>query len=473
MAGPVTTEAEAELRAALPGSAFRDLEPRYLEEGRGLWHGTGGLLIAPRTAEELSAAMRIAARHRISVIPYGGGTGTVGGQIGHGLDRPLIVSLERMTRIRAVHPEANVLIAEGGAILADVHRAADAAGRLFPLSLGSEGSARIGGLLGTNAGGTNVLRYGNARELTLGVEAVMADGSILRGLKRLRKDNSGYDLRGLLVGSEGTLGIITAAALRLFPIPAETGAAMLVVRSPKAALALLGLARERLGEQVSGFELMERTGLRFLKEALPNLRAPFEELPEWSVLVDIGLAEGQDAKEALSGLYEAAVAEDLVTDGVIAGSEAQRQAFWDYREAMPLANRHVGAICSQDISVPLERLPDFIEAGRAAVAEIGPFRINCFGHVGDGNLHFNVFAPEGESRDAYRANGTDRRLIAAIHDVVHEMEGSISAEHGVGRLKVGDLERYQDPVKLAAMRAIKRALDPSGILNPGAVLRAD
>jgi FAD/FMN-containing dehydrogenase len=316
----------------------------------------------------------------------------------------------------------------------------------------------------------NVLRYGNARDLCLGLEAVLPDGRIWHGLKRLRKDNTGYDLRNLLIGSEGTLGVITAASLRLFPRPRSEAAAFLVVDSPAAALRLLSLARAELGEGITAFELIARQGLDFLRETLPDQRQPFAVPPDWSVLIDVGLHGAQDARAALERVFEAGMDAGLVTDGVLSQSEEQRATFWQTREKIPEANRLIGSVSSHDVSLPLGALPEFIARGPGVVARLGPFRINCFGHLGDGNLHYNVFPPKGESRDTFRHMQGD--VQRAIHDLVHEMGGSVSAEHGIGRMKVADLERYGDPAKLAAMRAIKAALDPRGIMNPGAVLRA-
>jgi FAD/FMN-containing dehydrogenase len=314
----------------------------------------------------------------------------------------------------------------------------------------------------------NVLRYGNARDLCLGIEAVLPDGQILQGLSRLRKDNTGYDLRNLLIGSEGTLGVITAAALKLSPVPAENGTAMLVVPSPAAALRVLSLGRSKMGEGISAFELIHRQGLDFLQEVLPNVRLPFTQLPEWLVLIDVGLSGGLVPQEALTELFEAALAEGLVTDGLIAQSETQRQDLWAVRESIPEANRLIGSVSSHDISVPMSCIPEFISLAGQRIAALGEFRINCFGHVGDGNLHYNVFPGQGRSRDEY-AN-LRASIKQTVHDLVHEMGGSVSAEHGIGRLKTGDLKNYGDPVHLSAMWAIKAALDPNGIMNPGAVL---
>jgi FAD/FMN-containing dehydrogenase len=458
------------LAPLLPANTLSDPAPGYLEEPRGRYRGHGGLLARPRNVQEVSAILRACHHARVAVLPYGGGTGLVGGQIAPDGPKPLILSLDRMTAIRAVYTEENVLVAEAGAVLSDVQAAAGEAGRLFPLSLASEGSARIGGLLATNAGGVNVLRYGNARELCLGLEVVMADGRIWHGLKRLRKDNTGYDLRDLIIGSEGTLGVITAASLRLYPIPAGQGAALMVVPDPRAALDLLALARDRIGESISAFELIAGQGLEFEAETMPALRQPFATPPGWTVLIEVGLPMGLDPAGALEDLFEAAAESGLVTDGLIASSEAQRRDFWQMRESLPEANRLIGAISSHDISVPLGRVPEFIERAGPALTEIGRYRVNCFGHLGDGNLHYNVFPMPGHTR----ADHEDERdaIKRCVHDLVHELDGSVSAEHGIGRLKVADLERYGDPVKLEAMRAIKTALDPHGILNPGAVLHS-
>jgi len=460
----------ADLRGALPAAAFRPIAPGYLEEPRGKMQGRALAVIAPASAEEVATVLRIAGAAGQGVVPYGGGTGLVGGQVAVDRPPPILLSLERMARVRAIHPDEGVLIVEAGAILADIHKAAADHGLLFPLALASDGSCRIGGNLATNAGGVNVLRYGNARDLCLGLEAVLPDGKIWHGLRRLRKDNTGYDLRNLLIGSEGTLGVITAASLRLFPRPRSEAAAFVVVDSPAAALRLLALARAELGEGITAFELIARQGLDFLRETLPDQRQPFGAPPDWSVLIDVGLHGDRDAAAALERVFEAGMAAGLVRDGVLSQSEEQRATFWQAREKIPEANRLVGSVSSHDVSLPLGALPAFIDRGREVVARLGPFRINCFGHLGDGNLHYNVFPPRGESRDAYRHMQGD--VQRAIHDLVHAMGGSVSAEHGIGRLKVADLERYGDPAKLAAMRAIKAALDPKGIMNPGAVLRA-
>jgi FAD/FMN-containing dehydrogenase len=422
----------------------------------------------PRRTEEVARIVRACAAARVGVVPWGGGTGLVGGQTRPVGPAPLLLSLERMSALRGAFPAENALVVEAGMILADVQAEAARIGRLFPLSLASEGSCRIGGNLASNAGGTAVLRYGNARDLCLGLEAVLPDGSVFNGLKRLRKDNAGYDLRHLLIGSEGTLGIITAASLRLFPVPAANVVAMLAVPSPAAALDLLGLAQGRLGGMVSTFELIHRMGFDFLAETLPDLRAPFDPLPEWTVLVELGLPAALEPEPTMAALYAESAARGLVSDGVIATSKAQAAALWHLREMIPEANRRIGAVSSHDISLPLSEIPGFIAAAPAALRALGDFRINCFGHLGDGNLHWNVFPVQGVDRRTH--DGIRDQVKAVVHGMVHERGGSVAAEHGVGRLKVADLVRYADPGKLAAMRAIKAALDPLGIMNPGAVL---
>jgi FAD/FMN-containing dehydrogenase len=456
------------LKAQLPAGCLREPGAADLEEPRGRWRGRAAAVACPESTAEVAMILRMAAAARVGVVPLGGGTGLVGGQVmGEGAV-PLILSLERMNRIRDLDGPGATIVVEAGCILAQVQAAAEGVGRLFPLSLGSEGSARIGGLLATNAGGTGVLRWGNMRDLCLGLEVVMADGQVWHGLKRLRKNNMGYDLRHLMIGSEGTLGVITAASLRLFPRPVHIGAALLVVPGPEAALALLSMAQARMGEGISAFELISGVGLRFLAETMPDLRRPFDPAPDWMVLIDLGMTE--DPAPALEALLEEAAEAGLVEDGVIAQSQAQRAQFWSIRESIPEANRRIGGVSNHDISVPLASVPTFIQRASPALAQIGDFRINCFGHLGDGNLHYNVFPMPGFSRADH--DHQREAIKACVHDLVQELGGSVSAEHGIGRLKVHDLERYGDPVALGAMRAIKAALDPLGILNPGAVLRA-
>ena len=468
MLNAFTHDTAAALGAALPELRLKPAEQRYLEEPRGKWTGLQTYVAAPRSAEDVAAIIRFANTHKIGIQPYGGGTGLVGGQLTTKGPEPLILSLENMNAIRAIHPEENALIAEAGVTLETVHNAAADVNRLFPLTYGSKGTAQIGAGLAVNSGGLNVLRYGMARDLCLGIEAVLPNGDILHGLKRLKKDNTGYDLRHLLIGSEGTLGIITAAALKLSPRPAHTATAFLAVPNPTAALDLLARTWDTAGEVISAFEILNSTGFHFLKEKFPDTRQPFETPPDWSVLVEIATPAGTDPQAILETVFAEAYDADLVTDGRIASSGQQADDFWAVRETIPLANRAIGAIASHDISLPLSDLAEFIDTTGTQLADIAPVRVNCFGHLGDGNLHYNVYPPAGKDRKDFA--DVAAAISDRVHDNVVERGGSFSAEHGIGRLKTADLARYGDPAKLTAMRTLKAALDPNGILNPGAVI---
>ena len=458
-----------DIAAGLPPAALRDPDGGYLSEPRSKWRGRAALVVAPGSTDEVAEVVRRCAATRTPIVPYGGGTGLVGGQVAPDGPPPVVLSLERMSRIRAVHADENVLVADAGATLAEVQAAAADADRLFPLSYASEGTARIGGALSANSGGLAVLRYGTARALCLGIEAVLPDGQVHHGLVRLRKDNTGYSLRDLLIGAEGTLGVITAASLRLFPRPARTGTALLALDGgPAAGLALLSLLRDRAGDGLSAAELIHREGLEFRVETGLTPDWPMAGMPEWSMLVEIGLSTG-DPDQILEDAFVAAAEAGIVTDGVVARSEAQRADLWAIRETLPEANRLIGAIASHDVALPLSEIAAFDDRARAAMAKIGPMRINAFGHLGDGNLHWNLFPPKGQAAADWKDRADE--VSRTVHDLVHAHGGSISAEHGIGRLKVADLERYGDPAKLSAMRAIKAALDPLGIMNPGAVLR--
>jgi len=464
-----TSEFITKLTAALPDGTISDPAAAYLNEPRDLYQGTAACLVRPRTVEEIALTVKLCNEHKVGIIPYAGGTGLVGGQVAALDPAPILVSVERMTSIRAIDPDNNTMTVDAGVILTDIQEAADQADRLFPLSLAAEGSCRIGGNLATNAGGVQVLRYGNTRDLCLGIEAVMPDGSIYHGLKGLRKDNTGYDLRNLLIGSEGSLGLITGATLKLHAKPEKLTTAMTVVPSPAAAVKLLQVMQTALDGLVSGFELIHGMGLDFLAEKLPDVRHPFATRPEWMVLVEAG--GGTDARldERMFAALEGAIEDELVLDVLIAQNMQQRQEFWSVREHIPLANRAVGSVSSHDISVPVSAVPEFIQTGFDAIAALGDLRVNCFGHVGDGNLHYNVFPAAGLNRKDL----LDKRVMIkkTIHDLVHQFDGSVSAEHGIGRLKVTDLETYADPTKLAMIKAIKTALDPNGIMNPGVIIR--
>ncbi|MEL7107123.1 MAG: FAD-binding oxidoreductase [Pseudomonadota bacterium] len=455
------------LTKALGPTAIRPTQPGYLEEPRGLWRGRAGVVVAPASTQDVAQVIAVARETGTPVIPYSGGTGLVGGQVTE-TGAPIILSMDRMTTIREVHTYENVVVVDAGCTLAAVQQAAATIERLFPLSYGSEGTARIGGALSVNSGGLNVLRYGMARDLCLGIEAVLPDGSIFHGLKRLRKDNTGYDLRHLLIGSEGTLGVITGASLRLVPRPTDVGTAMLAVPDPEAALGLFHLVQDRVGDGVSAFEVLSGTGFEFLAEAgLPH-KPVFDVRPEWSVLMELGLFGGRDPSLMLEEIFSEALEAGLVTDGVVASSGQQRADLWAIRETIPLANRAVGAVASHDVSLPLSEVAGFLAEAPRALAKVAKIRINAFGHLGDGNIHFNLFAPKGQSAKDFSA--LRETLSEVITEMVVAKGGSFSAEHGIGRLKVATLQRYGDPARLAAMRAIKDALDPMGLMNPGAVL---
>lgn len=454
--------------AAFGDKIVRKAPVAYLKELRGRYYAPKMTLLCPHTTDEVAKIVTFCAENNIPIVPFGGGTGLVGGQIKEDGDA-IILSVERMTKIRKIYKNENVMIVEAGAILANVQKAADDADLLFPLSLASEGSCCIGGNLATNAGGVQVLRYGNMRDLCLGIEAVLPDGSVYHGLHRLRKDNTGYDIRNLLIGSEGSLGIITAAVLKLFPKPKECTTAFVSVASPQDAITLLISAQENLGGLVSAFELIGKQGFLFLQEAMPQVRLPFKTIPQWGILLEAVGGKNAGLDDRILTVFEKAMKLGLVKDVILAQSESQRNEFWNVREMIPEANRAIGAISSHDISIPISLIPRFIAETPNILTKICDMRINCFGHLGDGNLHYNCYPPKGKSKVDFLHFQNDIKF--ALHEQVHRFGGSFSAEHGVGRLKTYDLERYGDPAKLSVMRAIKKSMDPKGIMNPGAVLR--
>ena len=440
---------------------------KYCDDPRGRSRSQDAVVLAPASTDEVSAIVGICHRESVAIVPFGGGTGLVGGQLPQDLPRPVVLSLERLNRIRKVSPSGDSMIVEAGCILENVQVAADAAGRLFPLSLAAKGSCQIGGNLATNAGGVHVVRYGNARDLCLGLEVVLPDSSVWDGLTSLRKDNAGYDLRNLIIGSEGTLGIITAATLKLFRRPAEITTALLAVASPRAALDLHFRFQERFGTMISAFELIGRTGFDFLEETHPGFRWPIESRPDWMVLVDLSADTHIDISSRLVEAAGEAADDSMVSDGAFPSSARQRTDLWGIRESIPEANRRIGSISSHDISVPVDSVPDFIEAADREVAQVGNFRVNCFGHIGDGNLHYNVFPPRRSANAHLSSEGEVRN---AVRRVVRRFRGSLSAEHGTGRRFSGELATNADPALFSMMQAVKRALDPNGIMNPGAVL---
>jgi len=445
----------------------REMAP-FLHEPRDLYEGRAALVVKPGSTREVSAILELAQETKTPIVPQGGNTGLVGGQIS--FDRAAVVlSTVRLDKIREIDPATNSMTAEAGVVLARAQEAAAEHDRLFPLSLGAEGSCTIGGNLATNAGGTQALSYGVARDLALGFEVVLADGRIWHGLRKLKKDNTGYDLRHLFIGSEGTLGIITAAALKLFPAPRSTETAFVGLASPRAALSLLNFLQARFGSSLTSFELIARRGIEFVGKHLAGAREPLAGVHPWYVLVEISspLADGMRA------MLEAALAEaagkSIVADAAIAANEAQRAAFWKIRTGLTEVQRPEGGSIKHDISVPVAKVPALIEEADAVVQRLVPgARPVPFGHLGDGNIHYNVSQPVGADKEAFLARWEE--VNAAVHAVVAGLGGSISAEHGIGVLKRDLLPGVKDPVELELMRSLKRALDPAGILNPGKVL---
>jgi len=434
----------------------------HLIEWRGRWTGATPLLVTPRSVDEVAKIVGWCAAHKVPITPQGGNTGLVGGQIPQG---EVLLLLSRLNRIREVSPADDVLVIEAGATLTAAHAAAAEAGRVFPLSLASEGTATIGGLISTNAGGVAVLRYGVMRELVLGLEAVLPDGSVFSGLKRLRKDNTGYDLKQLLIGAEGTLGVVTAAALKLFPILNSRATALVAVASPNAALGLLSLCKAESGGAVEAFELMCALGVSLAARHIPNVRDPLSGAAPWCVLMELAGAVEGEAQAALTRCLERALAEGLILDAVVAQSETQRHDLWRLRESQSAAQKQEGSAWKHDVSVPVAKVPEFIEAADAALLQAFPgVRICAFGHVGDGNIHYDVLASVGGD-EAVHAERRDR-AARIVHDIVDGLGGSISAEHGLGTMKTQEALRYKDPVAVAAMRAVRQALDPRRIMNP-------
>lgn len=442
------------------------IEP-YVTDFWGQYRGRSPLVLRPATTAEVAALVALAARARVALVPQAGNTGLVRGGIPDESGRQVVLSLERMTRIRHLDPRGDHIVVEAGCVLEAVQRAAAEAGRLFPLTLGAQGSCRIGGNLGTNAGGLNVLRYGMMRDLVLGLEVVLADGRVWNGLKALRKDNTGYDLKHLFIGSEGTLGIVTAAALKLFPAPRDRHTCWLGIDSPKVALDVFELFRSAAGEVITSFELLTGFGVEAACTHLPGLRRPLAGPHPWHLLIELSWSFEDGLAEQLEGVLTRAVEMGLVRDGTVAESEAQRAQMWRIREGQSEATRHLGFIVRSDVTVPIARIPDLVDRMQAWTAAHEPeVTLIPFGHVGDGNLHFNFIVP-GE-----RVAELGPVLLERLYDEVTELGGSISAEHGIGRLKRAALAARKSPLELELMARLKAAFDPAGILNPGAVLAA-
>ncbi len=445
-----------------------DMAP-HLKEWRDLFVGKASAVVKPGSTAEVSALMQFAHATGTPIVPQGGNTGLVGGQIPVADGREIILSLSRMDKVRGIEAQSDTITVEAGVTLLKVQEAADSAGRLFPLSLASEGSCTIGGNLSTNAGGTAVIAYGNTRDMCLGLEVVLADGRIWNGLKTLRKDNTGYDLKNLFIGAEGTLGIITAASLKLFPKPQSRATAFVAVTDPAHALALLQLAKAEAGGQLTTFEIMPRFGLDVVLRHAADVRDPLAAPSPWYVLMELSSPAAGGLETVMETLLEKAFGTGLVTDAVIAATLGQALGFWRIREAMSEVQRFEGGSIKHDVAVPVASVPAFLERGIALVEQMIPgCRPLPFGHLGDGNIHFNITQPEGADKAAFLGRWDE--VNAQVHAVVREFGGSISAEHGIGRLKKHLLAGVKDPVELALMRAIKATLDPTGILNPGAVL---
>ena len=450
-------------------TAPEDIAP-YLIEQRDLYKGKSPLVLRPGSTQEVAAIMKLASETKTPVVPQGGNTGLVGAQTPDESGTTIVLALGRMNKIRALDTVGNLVTVEAGVILKNLQDATERAGRRFPLSLGAEGSCQIGGNLGSNAGGTAVLAYGNMRELCLGLEVVLPTGEILDDLRYVKKDNTGYDLKDLFVGSEGTLGVITAAVLKIFPQPKGKGVAYAGMRSPEDALRLFQLATEHTGPSLTGFELMPRVGVEFTVRHVDGARDPLESPHDWYVLIDISSSRSEeDARTTLETILHEAFEADILQDAAIAESVAQAQSFWKMREEMSWAQKPEGGSIKHDISVPVSSIPAFIREANAATLEMIPgARIVCFGHIGDGNLHYNVSQPVGADKQEFLSHWG--ALNHCIHTIVTSYRGSISAEHGIGRLKRDELAHFKQPFALDLMRRIKTAFDPAGIMNPGKTL---
>ncbi|MDV6332913.1 FAD-binding oxidoreductase [Asticcacaulis sp. 201] len=461
----VSPEVIAQIKAVVGDAGWSEdpmrVDPK-LTEWRGKWKGHTPLLVLPKSTQEVSEVVKICFDNAVAITPQGGNTGLVGGQIPFG---EVLISLERMKAIRDVAPTDDTMVLEAGLTLLDAQQIAEKADRYFPLSLAAEGTATVGGVISTNAGGTAVLRYGVTRDLVSGLEVVLPNGDVFHGLKRLRKDNTGYDIKHMFIGAEGTLGIITAASLKLFPIMNSRATAIVAFDSAQKAIDLLVRAKQETGGQVEAFELMGRYGLSLVLKHIPDTREPLGGEYPWYALIEVASGDPQGASAAMERLLEAAFEEELVLDAVIAQNETQAAEFWRLREDHSAAEKAEGAAWKHDISVPLSRMAEYMEEGKAAIEAFLPgARLVAFGHVGDGNVHFNVIVPEG--MDPAKFNALRDEGAKVVHDLVNAYEGSISAEHGLGRMKTNEALAYKDPVAVATMQALRSALDPKRIMNP-------
>jgi FAD/FMN-containing dehydrogenase len=442
-----------------------------LRDHRALYRGHALAVVAPADTAAVSRVLAYCNEHRIGVVPQGGNTGYCGGATPDASSSQVLLSLARLNRVRGIDAANYTMVAEAGCILAKLQAAAAEADRYLPLSLGSEGSCMLGGNLSTNAGGLNVIRYGMARELVLGLEVVLADGRVMDTLTGLRKDNTGYDVKSLFLGAEGTLGIITAACVKLYPAIRSRATAFVALRDPEAAVSLLGALREASGDCVSSFELIPRIGVELTLRHIPGVAEPLDTQADWYALCELSSSR---SSEPLDALLEKTLGEAFesgwVLNASVALSERERDTFWRLRESIPEAQRKEGANLKHDISVPVSKVPRFIEVAGAWVAQHVPQGVLvAYGHLGDGNLHFNINQKPGTQ--AFQLQAVEQKAKRAIHDLVREFNGSFSAEHGIGQLKVFELERYAPPVELDLMRTLKKALDPNGIMNPGKVLQ--
>jgi FAD/FMN-containing dehydrogenase len=471
---PVAAEALEQLKSVVGRDGYlddpADVAP-YCKSWRDAWIGRVPIVLRPQTTAEVAQIVRICADRRVAIVPQGGNTGLTGAGQPHSDMSEVIVSASRMNRIRALDPVNDTMTVEAGVVLKEIQDAAERSQRLFPLSLGAQGSCQIGGNISTNAGGVQVLRYGNMRSLVLGLEVVLPDGSVWNGLRGLRKDNTGYDMKQLFIGAEGTLGIVTAAVLRLVPRPSASETAWVGLDSPKSAVAFFGLMRTRLGDAVSAFELICRPIIDLLLLGVAGHEDPMRTVHPWYVLLDV-TSQGPPGSlhEPLSEALASAHAQGLIADALIAASGAQAARLWKMRESLVEAQASAGGSIAHDVSVPVSHIPEFLERADRALAAAYPGVRHCaFGHVGDGNVHYNPVRPLAWEGTRFRAER--ERINRIVHDIVAELGGSISAEHGVGRSRLAELEHYKQPVELAMMRALKRALDPNGIMNPGKLLR--